>query len=205
MEVIPITDNVVYVATYKATEIKIDNGEKDIITDIKKDEKSPELKTADLTDEFAESTLSSEEKAEIEEAIEQGDSVDVEVYLKISDINDRVSTDDKEKITALADDTDYIEYFDVSLFKEIFINRQSQGATSLHELTTPLKLTIAVPESFSAVASGYERTYEVIRLHDGKAEILPTTLNADGTITSHLRRTNFQLMLWHILIRRRKK
>ena len=158
-------------------------GEKEINTDVRKDDKSPEVKAANLTDEFAESTLSDEEKALIDNAVDHGKSVDIDLYLDIKDISDTISTSDKEKIKAYATNTDNIAFFDISLFKEIIISGQSQGATSIHELTTPLKLTIGVPKSFPAVADGYTRTYEVIRLHDGNVEKLPTTLNADGTIT----------------------
>ena len=181
--VVPVVDNVVYIATYTQTEIKKDDGEKAVSTEVKKDEKSPEVKAANLTDEFAESTLSNEEKADIEDAINNGEDVKVDVYLEIEDISDTISASDKEKIKASVTNADNIEYFDISLFKEISISGQTLGATSVHELTTPLKLTIGVPKSFPAVADGYTRTYKVLRLHDGSVTVLPTTLNADGTLS----------------------
>ncbi|MBR1568195.1 MAG: hypothetical protein IJ648_04465 [Lachnospiraceae bacterium] len=73
--------------------------------------------------------------------------------------------------------------FDISLFKEISIDGQTQGAKTIHNLTTPLKLTIGVPKSFPAVADGYTRTYMVLRLHNGSVTVLPTKLNADGTLS----------------------
>ncbi|MBQ9199152.1 MAG: hypothetical protein IJ141_03160, partial [Lachnospiraceae bacterium] len=106
-----------------------------------------------------------------------------DVYLEIEDISDTISASDKEKIKASVTNADNIEYFDISLFKEISISGQTLGATSVHELTTPLKLTIGVPKSFPAVADGYTRTYKVLRLHDGSVTVLLTTLNADGTLS----------------------
>ena len=182
-EVTDVMGNKTYKATYTQTEIKKDDGEKAVSTDVKKDEKSPEVKAANLTDEFAESTLSNEEKTTIDEAINNGEDVNVDVYLEIKDISDAISPSDKEKIKASTTNADNIEYFDISVFKEISISGQSQGATSIHELTTPLKLTIGVPKSFPAVADGYKRTYVVLRLHDGSVTVLPTTLNADGTLS----------------------
>ena len=182
-EVTDVMGNKTYKATYTQTEIKKDDGEKAVSTDVKKDEKSPEVKAANLTDEFAESTLSNEEKTAIDEAINNGEDVNVDVYLEIKDISDAISPSDKEKIKASTTNADNIEYFDISVFKEISISGQSQGATSIHELTTPLKLTIGVPKSFPAVADGYKRTYVVLRLHDGSVTVLPTTLNADGTLS----------------------
>ena len=181
--VVPVVKNVVYIATYTQTEIKKDDGEKAVSTEVKKDEKSPEVKAANLTNEFAESTLSNEEKADIEDAINNGEDVDVDVYLEIKDISDTISASDKEKIKASATNADNIEYFDISLFKEISISGQTLVATSVHDLTAPLKLTIGVPKSFPAVADGYTRTYKVLRLHDGSVTVLPTTLNADGTLS----------------------
>ncbi|MBQ9200661.1 MAG: InlB B-repeat-containing protein, partial [Lachnospiraceae bacterium] len=98
--VVPVVDNVVYIATYTQTEIKKDDGEKAVSTEVKKDEKSPEVKAANLTNEFAESTLSNEEKADIEDAINNGEDVKVDVYLEIEDISDTISASDKEKIKA---------------------------------------------------------------------------------------------------------
>ena len=178
-----VTGDVTYKATYTQTEIKKDDGEKAVSTEVKKDEKSPEVKAANLTNEFAESTLSNEEKADIEDAINNGEDVKVDVYLEIEDISDAISASDKEKIKASATNADNIEYFDISLFKEISISGQTLGATSVHDLTAPLKLTMGVPKSFPAVADGYTRTYKVLRLHDGSVTVLPTTLNADGTLS----------------------
>ncbi|MBQ8982456.1 MAG: InlB B-repeat-containing protein [Lachnospiraceae bacterium] len=178
-----VTGNVTYKATYKETEIKKDNGKKDVSTEVKKDEKSPDLKSSDLTEKFAESTLTAEEQTLIEDALDNGDTVEIDVYLSINDISDDIAAADKAKVEALAADADQLEYFDISLYKEITIGGVSQGANPLQTLATPLKLTISVPKSFPAVASGYTRTYVVIRLHDGKAELLPATVNADGTIS----------------------
>ena len=161
----------------------IEKGETGIKTEVKKDDKSPEIKASNLTKDFAESTLTSEEKADIEDAISNGKDVDVDVYLEIEDISDAISASDKEKIKASATNADNIAFFDISLFKKISISGQSQGAASIHNLTTPLKLTIGVPKSFPAVADGYTRTYVVLRLHDGSVTVLPTTLNADGTLS----------------------
>ena len=182
-ELTDVTGNKTYKATYTQTEIKKDHGEKAVSTEVKKDEKSPEVKAANLTNEFAESTLTSEEKADIEDAINNGEDVKVDVYLEIEDISDTISASDKEKIKASVTNADNIEYFDISLFKEISISGRTLGATSVHDLTAPLKLTIGVPKSFPAVADGYTRTYVVLRLHDGSVTVLPTTLNADGTLS----------------------
>ena len=161
----------------------IEKGETEIKTEVKKDDKSPEIKASNLTKDFAESTLTSEEKADIEDAISNGKDVDVDVYLEINGISDTISETDKDKIKAATTNADNIEYFDISLFKEIIIGGQTLGATSIHNLTTPLKLTMGVPKSFPAVADGYTRTYIVLRLHDGSVTVLPTTLNADGTLS----------------------
>ncbi len=182
-EISAVTGDVIYKATYTQAEIKKDDGEKSVSTEVKKDEKSPEVKAANLTDDFAESTLSSEEKTAIEEAINNGEDVKVDVYLEIKDISDTISASDREKVNAAATDADKIEFFDISLFKEISIAGRPQGETLIRNLTTPLKLTIGIPKSFPAVVDGYTRTYVVLRLHEGSVTVLPTVLNADGTLS----------------------
>ena len=167
----------------KAVIENVDQGEAEIKTEVRTDENSPEVKPSNLTKEFAESTLSSEEKAVIEDAINNGEDVKVDVYLAIKDISDTISVSDQEKVKAAATDADKIEFFDISLFKEISISGQSRGATPINNLTTPLKLTIGVPKSFPTLADGYTRTYVVLRLHEGSVTVLPTTLNADGTLS----------------------
>lgn len=182
-EVNNVTGDVTYQATYTQTEIKKDDGEKAVSTEVKKDDKSPEVKVANLTDDFAESILSSEEKAVIDEALNNGEDVKVGVYLEIEDISDTISASDQEKVKTAAANADKIEFFDISLSKEISIDGRSQGEMPIHNLTTPLKLTIGVPKSFPAVADGYTRTYAVLRLHEGSVTELPTTLNSDGTLS----------------------
>ena len=171
-------------ATCKVTVNKAETtGEKEIATAVNKDDKSPEVKPTNLTNEVVESTLSIEEKTAIEEALNNGEDVKVDVYLEIKDISDTISASDQEKVKAAATDADKIEFFDISLLKEISISGRSREPISIHDLTTPLKLTIGVPSSFPTVADGYTRTYAVLRLHEGSVTVLPTTLNADGTLS----------------------
>ena len=94
-----------------------------------------------------------------------------------------ITAEDKAKLEAEASDAGQLAYFDISLFKEIKVDGSSLGATAISELQKPLKLTIGVPKSFPAVETGYTRTYKVLRLHKGEVTTLPTTVNADGTIS----------------------
>ena len=50
----------------------------------------------------------------------------------------------------------------------------------LTTLSNPIALTIVLPTELQEVAEGYTRTYYVVRVHDGKAELLETTLSEDG-------------------------
>ncbi|MBR1567769.1 MAG: InlB B-repeat-containing protein [Lachnospiraceae bacterium] len=163
--------------------IDVDQGETKIETEVKTDEKSPKLETSDLTQEVAESTLTDKEKAIIDEAVNDGKDVNVDVYLAIRDYADEITAEDKAKLEAEASDAGQLAYFDISLFKEIKVDGSSLGATAISELQKPLKLTMGVPKSFPTVETGYTRTYTVLRLHEGKVTTLPATVNADGTIS----------------------
>ena len=50
---------------------------------------------------------------------------------------------------------------------------------SLYQLNKPITYTIALPSNLKAEG----KTFYVIRLHDGKADKLATTLNSDGTLS----------------------
>lgn len=68
-------------------------------------------------------------------------------------------------------------YFDITL--NVFESDSNIELGELSKLDSAVKFNVLLPEELKAVAVGYTRTYYVIRLHDGKAEILNADLNED--------------------------
>ena len=71
----------------------------------------------------------------------------------------------------------------MSLFKEITIDGESQGVTTLHEVETPLLITMEIPASIARLSTGYTREYQMLRIHEGDVTELALTENDDGTIS----------------------
>ena len=58
-----------------------------LFVEVQTDKKSPKLEASNLTKDVAESTLTDKEKKIIDEAVNSGKDVDIDVYLAIRDIN----------------------------------------------------------------------------------------------------------------------
>ncbi len=68
-------------------------------------------------------------------------------------------------------------YFDIS----VIVSADGEESKHLTDLTKEIKLSAKVPTNLPSLKLGYERTYYIIREHDGKVEVLPTTLSEDKT------------------------
>jgi len=95
----------------------------------------------------------------------------VNVWLDIQDISSTVSATDKNLISNASGDYKVGLYIDVNLFKKVGNN----DAVKITETNGKIKFSIVIPESIRK--SG--RTFELIRLHDGKTTAL--TGNYDET------------------------
>ena len=152
--------------TIKAKSDDKPTGAGDIDTDVETGKGVPEMKVGGLTDEAAKDLAT---KAELER-IEQGE--DLLVYLKAKNIDDSVSAADKKLVTAAITAKDkngkVAQYLDFSMYKRIGKD-PAKKLTDLkgHNVT----ITITVPKAFEAPA-GVKRTFYIVRVHDGKAEIV---------------------------------
>ena len=145
-----------------------DTGAGDIDTEVEKGEDVPEMKVGGLTDETAKDLATKEEL----DRVEKGEKL--VVYLTATNIDDTVSKADKELVTAAITAKDkggkVAQYLDFSMFKQIGKDKPTR-LTDLkgHAIT----ITITVPKAFRAPA-GVKRTFYVVRVHDGEAQIVGT-------------------------------
>ena len=118
-----------------------------------------------------------EEKAQVE----AGEKANV--YLEVTKLEESaVPAEDIVKTNAKAAEIEGIKkglYLDISMWKVIG-DSEPEKVTGA-ELSKKVKISVELPENLIA-PKGKTRTYYVIRVHDGVAEILPTTLNGK-TIT----------------------
>lgn len=94
---------------------------------------------------------------------------------KVTFTSSRGVTDaDAATIAGALGDWTLAEEIDLALFYEV------DGKTvQVHEANEPLVVSLTLPDSTTGDASKKTRSYEVIRVHDGKASVIPSSLDAD--------------------------
>lgn len=124
-----------------------------------------------LKEEVINEHLTDEEKS----AFESGD--DIDIILRVEDAEDTVSDEDRQAAEDALADTGYKEgtYLDVELIKRV--NGEETG--KIPEINSPISVTIEVPEELRSS----NRDFVIIRIFNGKAEILEDIDNDPDTIT----------------------
>ncbi len=129
---------------------------------------------AELTDDLISKLLTDAEKTRLENGEE------VKVWIEATDISASVSQTDKDLIDSKKGNTTIGMYLDIDLLKQI-------GSDSPVNITDPdgaVTITLKVPSSLINSNSSVTRTYQIIRVHDGVATVIPCTYNAaDQTIS----------------------
>ncbi|MBP5467160.1 MAG: hypothetical protein J6Y43_06340, partial [Clostridia bacterium] len=146
-----------------------------LYTEVKKEQTTLNPTVDNLNEELATSLLTEEEN----ERYEMGESL--RVYLEVKSESGAVSIPVADKSAAKSAVTSAGAkegaYLDLSLFKKI----GDDDATAIHESETVFDVTVDIPSDLLE-PYGYTRTYSIIRVHDGVAETLPSTV-ANGKIS----------------------
>lgn len=126
---------------------------------------------AKLKEEVIAEHLTDEER----EAIANGASLEIILSVEIAEAT--VSGEDKQSTEAIIADTEYTvgQYLSIELLKLI----NGELSDRITELKTPISITIEIPEELR----GENRAFAIVRVHDGKAEILEDQDNDPNTIT----------------------
>ncbi|NBL00388.1 MAG: hypothetical protein EOM50_20775, partial [Erysipelotrichia bacterium] len=126
--------------------------------------------------------VSKETADKVKEALKDGKTITSEVVVetvKESKVDKTVLKAVKEEVKALSSDTKKVEvaqYLDLSVLLKA---NNSETLGSINVLDKPITFTVALPKEL--VKEG--RVFYVIRVHEGVAEKLETTLNEDGTLS----------------------
>jgi len=120
--------------------------------------------------ELAENILTAEELAEVD------NGADAKIWLEIGPDVD-ISETDKEQAQKAAEESvgagAEITYFDASLFKQVGDGEK----TIIHNPNKPVSVTIVIPEGIQNKNVLMLRNYQIIRLHNGKTDIIEGTYN----------------------------
>lgn len=154
------------------------NPSGELSKDVEKDEKAPDITLSTSKEELADIILTEEEKAQVE------NGTDIKFVLNVKDAEDIVSSGDKAAVQATLNENTEArgfavgQYLDISLFKIMGENR-----SAISETATKLTIVIGVPDSLKSEDSAKPRTFAIIRVHDGVAEILVDLDDDADTIT----------------------
>lgn len=148
-----------------STPVKIEGK---IEKDQKLDENAPTADLKDSTEELKAKVFSDAEQEQI------AAGKNAKVILKVQDISSSVSAEDKKRIEEklMAEQQGLAHpallYVDISLYKQI----GDEQETRITQTSGKIKISIEVPESMWSTDTGANRTYRVVRVHDGVTEIL---------------------------------
>ena len=95
------------------------------------------------------------------------------IILNVQNADSTVSAEDKSLTeSVLSDDMTVGMYLDITLFKKI-------GAlqTAVNKTNAPITITFVMPESLINTDKNVSREYSIIRVHNGKAEVLSCTFD----------------------------
>ena len=124
---------------------------------------------------------------------------DVTVYLEVQSITGAVTDIEKGKVEAqmadlvtealnTAEDVEVetgAAYVDLSMYKNVKTKEEdvviSDATTQITDTGTEITITMAIPKEIidQQVPEGFTRTYNVVRVHDENAEVLPSEQNGN--------------------------
>ena len=90
-----------------------------------------------------------------------------------------VTKEEVNKIAEKANGATVSKYFDIDV---VLKGKTNNKSLSMEELTDKIKIVIDVPTDLPEVKTGYIRSYSIIRIHNGVAEVLEASLTADKKI-----------------------
>ena len=106
--------------------------------------------------------------------IANGASVDIVLTVKEANVSDEVKT----AMAQAAKDYTIGQYLDISLFKYMTVNGSQQAGVPLHTTKDALTISVAVPDALINTNSAVNRTYCIVRRHDGAITVLDAAFDA---------------------------
>ena len=106
--------------------------------------------------------------------IADGASVDIVLTVKEANVHDEVKT----AMAQAAKDYTIGQYLDISLFKYMTVNGSQQAGVPLHTTRDALTISVVVPDALINTNSAVNRTYCIVRNHDGAITVLDAAFDA---------------------------
>ena len=106
--------------------------------------------------------------------IADGASVDIALTVKEANVPDEVKT----AMAQAAKGCTIGQYLDISLFKYMTVNGSQQAGVPLHTTRDALTISVVVPDALINTNSAVNRTYCIVRRHDGAITVLDAAFDA---------------------------
>ena len=106
--------------------------------------------------------------------IADGASVDIVLTVKEANVPDEVKT----AMAQAAKGCTIGQYLDISLFKYMTVNGSQQAGVALRTTKNALTISVAVPDALINTNSAVNRTYCIVRNHEGTIDVLDATFDA---------------------------
>ena len=134
---------------------------------VKKLGEAPDTTMDNSVNDLADMLLNDDEKVEME----AGERVSM--YLTIEDISETVDSQDKAKIAAVVAGAGLTEYYDINLYKKI----GTADEQKITETSSPINMTLQISDDLINTDPNIERSYVLVRLHEGTAAVVPANIN----------------------------
>lgn len=108
--------------------------------------------------------------------IANGASVDIVLTVKEANVPDVVKT----AMAQAAKGYTIGQYLDISLFKYMTVNGNRQPGAALHTTKNALPISVVVPDALINTNSAVNRTYCIVRNHEGTIDVLDAAFDATG-------------------------
>ena len=116
--------------------------------------------------------ISADELAQIAD----GASVDIALTVKEANVSAKIKT----AMAQAAKGCTIGQYLDISLFKYMTVNGSQQAGVALHTTKDVLTISVVVPDALINTNSAVNRTYCIVRNHEGTITVLDAAFDAAG-------------------------
>ena len=123
-------------------------------------------------EELKDMLLTEEEKQQVQ------NGTNIRIVLEVQDAGNTVSDWDRAAVSQALNGYAMGQYLNINLYKLVGTDR-----TDITETEKKIRIVITVPDSLKNTDNGKTRTYAVIRVHDGRAQLLADLDNSADTIT----------------------
>ena len=178
----PVTEHMMLTASYSEFQedadgnISIGKGEFSVIikvenhaTDVTIGTSSKELLNMLIQD----GSITSEELEQI------SDGASMEVVLVVKDGTDTISTTSKDQMVQNANGYALGQYLDISLIKYLTVNGEAKEGETISHTSGMITVSVKIPDEMINTDKTIERSYIVVRNHEGKVDVLDSEYDAD--------------------------